>query len=311
MSSMSSLKRGYFIRLVIVLISLASYVQPSWAFKELPDALTNKALSPKLMIETGERFRSQDSYYDAQIGLSLDRIEMSNALFSLAYETFDLSWYQLNHPDLQGLSRPIERIERWRGHLRLPYRLDSHRLWLAEAALADTREQGAQSSLTFEGFLLYSQARNLHQTDFDSWQLGVFVQQSPVETVVLPIVEITFNLSNPNLEGFYGHLGFPKTQLGYHLGPHLRTDVEFVYCQITAGLRKDNGLLANGYSQLKSWRSEWRTTYRIATNLEVYLAVKQTLTREWVRYDKFKTRTGMSDLENTFGYGVGIQWQLW
>lgn len=294
----------------LVVLCLIGFAPPSFAFKALSDEQTSKALTPKVVVETGVRRPSEYSYYAAKVGLKMHKVELNNAVFSLSYETFDLAWSQLNHSSLSDQIRPIATIERWRGHLRLPYRVDDRRLWLAEAAIADTREQGASPTFTFEGYVLYSQARNVRQTDYDSWQLGVFMQQSQVEQILLPIVEITFNLNNPQSQGFYGHVGFPKTQLGYHFGPRWRSEFEFVYCQVTAGLRKDNRLWPKGYAQLKSWRSEWKTTYRFTSEIDMYFSLKYTLSRDWVRYDKFRNKTGHSQLDNTMGYGLGLQWQL-
>ena len=294
----------------LIIISLSLVSIPSYAFKALPDQLSKHALKPKLILETSVRQPAQDSHYRTEIGLNLHKIELKNAIFSISYEQFDLAWSQLNHPDMMGISQPIDTLERWRAHLRLPYRLNTNSLVLAEIALANTTEHHAKTALSYEGFLVYSQARNLAKTDFDSWQLGLFVQQSPVETLILPIIELTFNLNNPYKQGFYGHLGFPKTKLGYHFSPTWRSDIEWVYCQTTAGLRKDNRLLPNGYAQLKSWRTEWKTTHALSPTIDLHFSVKYTLTRDWIRYDQTQKQIGTSDLENTLGYGIGIGWQF-
>ncbi|UQB41981.1 hypothetical protein JX580_09980 [Thiomicrospira microaerophila] len=296
--------------LVLCSTSTGLYTKFSYGFKALPNALTDQALRPSLIMETGVRQKAKDSHYHTKVGLNLHKVELKNALFSLSYEQFDLAWDQLNHPDLSGVAQPIDTLERWRGHLRLPYRIDNQRLWLAEIALANTIEQHAKTSLSYEGFILYSQARNLSKTDFDSWQLGLFIQQSPVETLVLPIIELTFNLNNPHKKGFYGHIGFPKTQLGYHFNPVWQSEFELIYYQTTAGLRDTNPLLPNGYAQLKSWRNEWKTTYALNASIDIHFSIKHTLTREWLRYDHTKKQTGRSDLENTLGYGIGIHWRL-
>lgn len=306
--TLNTLIKQRFFALCLTSMSLCS--MPSYGFKALPDALTDKALKPSLTLETGIRQKAQDSHYHAEVGLSLHKMELKNAIFSISYEQFDLAWKQLNHPALLGLAKPIDTLERWRGHLRLPYRIDDHRLWLAEIAVANTIEQHAKTSISYEGFVLYSQARNLNRTDFDSWQLGLFIQQSPVEMLVLPIIELTFNLNNPQKHGFYGHLGFPKTQLGYHFNPNWRSEIELVYCQTTAGLRDNNPLLPKGYAQLKSWRNEWKTTYSLTPSIDIHFSVKHTLTREWIRYDHTKKKIGTSDLENTLGYGLGLQWRI-
>ena len=264
-------------------------------------------LQPVLQIETAQRDAAKINHHQGAMALKLNKIELYNAIASLSYEQLEFDWKQIDQlPFGDGVKPPIDKIHRLRGHLRLPYRLDENRLLLAELALANTYEQGAKDAWSLESYLLYSQARD----NRDSWQVGLFLQQSSVETLLLPIIELTYNFNNPQREGIYGHLGFPKTQIGFHITPKWRSEVEAVYFQATAKLAPHNSMQADGYAQVKSWRTQWANHYLIRPNLEVNLAIKQTLIRNWINYDASHNQQTNHQVENVPGLSLGLQYRF-
>ena len=264
-------------------------------------------LQPVLLLETAQREAAKVNHHQGSMALSLNKIELHNAIASLSYEQLDFDWHKINQlPFGDGITPPLDKIHRLRTHVRLPYRLDENRLLLAELALANTYEQGAKEAWSLESYVLYSQARDQR----DSWQVGVFVQQSPVEVLVLPIIELTYNFNNAQREGIYGHLGFPKTQIGLHLTPKWRTELEAVYFQATAKLAADNPIQANGYAQVKSWRTQWASHYLIHPKFELSFALKHTLIRNWIDYDASHNKQTEHQVENAPGLSIGLQYRF-
>lgn len=292
---------------LFIAVCLIALVPQAKAMKTASDQDLQQLLQPVLLIETAQRAAAKINHHQGSMALKLNKIELHNAIASLSYEQLDFDWQKIDQlPFGDGTSPPIQTIHRLRGHIRLPCRLDENRLLLAELSLANTYEQGAKDDWSWESYLLYSKARDQR----DSWQFGIFVQQSAVEVLVLPIIELTYNFNNPLREGMYGHLGFPKTQVGVHLTPKWRTELEAVYFQATTKLSADNSIQANGYAQVKSWRTQWVNHYLILPNLELSFALKRTLIRNWINYDASQNKQTEHQVENAPSVSFGLQYRF-
>lgn len=292
---------------LFIAVFLIALVPQAKAMKTASDQDLQQLLQPVLLIETAQRAAAKINHHQGSLAFKLNKIELHNAIASLSYEQLNFDWQKIDQlPFGDGTSPPIQTIHRLRGHIRLPYRLDENRLLLAELALANTYEQGAKDDWSWESYLLYSKAHDQR----DSWQVGIFVQKSAVEVLVLPIIELTYNFNNPLREGMYGHLGFPKTQIGVHLTPKWRTELEAVYFQATTKLSADNSIQSNGYAQVKSWRTQWVNHYLILPNLELSFALKRTLIRNWINYDASHNKQTEHQVENAPSVAFGLQYRF-
>lgn len=262
-----------------------------------------RILKPKFTFETG--YLDQANLNGSQGGFAIDesKFEVGNLLASFSYEKFRFHWHDIDKlPFGDGKTTPIKEMNRFKLFGRLPYQVDEDTLLLGGLGVSATYENEANDSLSYESFVLVSQELNA----VDSWQLGGFIKYHPVQTIILPIFEFTFNYNAPDKQGVYGHIGFPKTQIGYHITPKLRTDLGAIYRQAIAKLADDSPIDASGFSQVKSWRGEWAAYYQAFKQVEFKLALKYTLTREWYSYDKNYKQTQHHYVDNAIGAGLGV-----
>lgn len=207
--------------------------------------------------------------------------ELGNFLASLSHESFDVNWRdQQNLPFASGHPRPVSRVQRYHLKAHVPYRINEQSLWLLHLGAEWAFEKETDDALSVQSYLLYSKKWD----PLNSWQLGVYVNHHPVQTVMLPIVEYTHNFQSPLRQGVYGHLGFPKTQLGLHLSERLRTEVGLVYHQAIIQLAKNSPIESAGYFQSKNWRADWSTFYRLTPKLEVHLGAQLSVSNVLISY---------------------------
>ena len=236
---------------------------------------------------------------NGKLGAEHTKISVGNFLVNASYE-----YYQLQNDDIQSsdLHYPIHQLHEVKLETKVPYPIKKDWLFVGGLKLINAYEKQFSKDFTVQSFGLIS-----HQIKpLLSWQLGGYVSYHPVETQLLPIMVLTYNYQSPEHSGFYGHLGFPKTQIGYHFTPKLRSDIGAIYQQVTGQLAETNLLAANGYFQLTSWRAEWATYYDWSKKLTIKLALKITFDNEIDvfsnQYQKQKNLT----LGNESGFGAGL-----
>lgn len=239
--------------------------------------------------------------------LKHSKFEVGNFLGSLSYERFSVDWNQLaDLPFGDGSTAPISRLQRYRFKSHIPYRFDSRRMILGHLGAEWAYEEESDDSVSVQGYVLYSE----YLDSLSSWQLGGYVSYHPVETVVLPIVEYTYNYPFKQRKGFYGHAGFPKTQLGYFLNQNLRTEAGFFYHQAIVRLANKSIVEPGGFFQSKNWRASWKTHYRMTKRLEAYLTLQTSIANELLLYDKTYRQQDVFEAKNGFGWSLGFGYRF-
>lgn len=260
-------------------------------------------LTPKLELTTSNLNAQAINGSKGQMALSTLEVKLSNVLGGIAYEEFHFDWDRIDQlPFGDGVHNPIEKMTRVQAFGRLPYPIDDKNMLLVGLGLSSTFEKQTDDSYSYDVFGLISH----DLVSNASWQYGAYLQYHPVKTIVLPILEYTFNFNAQHTKDFYGHLGFPKTKIGYYLTPKWKTDFEAIYRQAIAKLDKNSVIDPDGYAQVKSWRGEWALYYLATKQLEIKTAVKYTLTREWYSYDRNYRQTQHHYIDNAIGFGIGL-----
>lgn len=270
------------------------------------DSLADQALAVKLEVD-----------YSSLQGIELNRgggydllhskIKLGNFLASLSHERFAVKWKKQDDlPFANGHTNPLAHVERYHLEVNIPYRLNDKQMWLGHIGAEWAYEKQQDKALSLQGYLLYSDKWGAEST----WQLGAYLNYHPVETVVLPIVEYTYNYPFKNKSGYYGHLGFPKTQLGYFLNPKLRTDIGFVYHQATVQLAQNSVIEAGGFFQSKNWRANWQTYYAVNKQLEVRFGLDLSVSNKLVLHDSRYKKVAHHYADNGAGMHLGISYQF-
>lgn len=209
--------------------------------------------------------------------------EVGNLLASLSYEDFDLTWQEQEKlPFASGVQHPIASVKKYTLKTHIPYRINDQKMWLGHVGAELAYEKEYDRALSLQAFLLYSE----YFSELGSWQLGMVVNYHPVETVVLPIVEYSYNYPFTSRSDYYGHLGFPKTQVGYFIHKRLRTELGLVYHQATVQLADDSAIEPAGFFQSKNWRADWRSFYQFSSELEFVFGLQASVTNKLVLYDQ-------------------------
>ncbi|WP_173291351.1 hypothetical protein [Thiosulfativibrio zosterae] len=252
-----------------------------------------------LTLESSQYRAAKISDSSGKLGAEHSKVSVGNFLVTASYEH-----YQFQNDEIQSsdLHYPIHQLHEVKLETKLPYPLKKDWLLVGGLQLINAYEKQFSKDFTVQGFGLVS-----HQVKpLLSWQLGGYVSYHPVETQILPIMVLTYNYQSPEHRGFYGHLGFPKTQIGYHFTPKLRSDIGAIYQEVTGQLAENNLVAAKGYFQLTSWRAEWATYYDWSKKLAIKLALKMTFDNEIDvfsnQYQKQKNLT----LGNESGFGAGL-----
>lgn len=235
------------------------------------------------------------------------KIEVGNFLANLSYENFAVNWKkQSDLPFYNNVADPIAKVQRYHLKAHIPYRLDDRRLWLGHIGAEWAFEEDTKESLSLQSYLLYSDQYG----DLSTWQLGLYVNHHPVETVVLPIFEYTYNYPFKRKAGYYGHLGFPKTQLGYFINPKLRNDIGFVYHQATVKLAEDSSIEAGGFFQSKNWRASWQTHYQITPQLEARFGLDASVSNKLVLHNRDYQEVDYYYGDYGVGWHLGLSWKI-
>ena len=235
------------------------------------------------------------------------KFEIGNFLVNVAYERFTIDWLQpKNLPFPSENKHPLPAITRYHLQTHIPYRLDHQRLWLGYLGAQWAYEKGADDSLSLQGYLLYSK----HRDELNSWQLGIYLNHHPVETVILPIFEYTYNFPFKRRTGYYGHFGFPKTQLGYHLSSKLRTDIGFVYHQATVKLADNSPIEAGGFFQSKNWRASWQAHYLLNKQVELRFGIAASVSNKLILYSRDYHQQDHFYGNQGLGWHLGVSYRL-
>jgi len=235
--------------------------------------------------------------------LNVTKLEVGNFIANFSYESFAIDWRQLSElPFGNGRTRPLSHLKRYQLKVHLPYRLDKSRLFLTHLGAELAYEDQSDDALSLQAYLLYSKKLDA----LNSWQLGLYVNHHPVETIVLPIIEYTHNFNSPIGQGYYGHLGFPKTQIGYHFTPKLRSELEAVYHQAIVQLAASSVIEPAGYFQSKNWRGEWSTYYQFSKSFEMNVSLQASLSNEMVLYSQAYKEQDHFYGNGGLGFGMGV-----
>lgn len=239
--------------------------------------------------------------------LEHSKLELGNFLVNLAYERFNIDWHKQDKlPFATGIKSPVAAVKRYHLKTHIPYRLDERRMWLGHLGAEMAFETQTKSALSLQAYALYSEYLNR----LASWQLGVYVNHHPVETVVLPIFEYTYNYPFKQRAGYYGHLGFPKTELGYFIHPKLRTDIGFAYHQATVKLADDSPIEQSGIFQSKNWRASWKLHYQINKQLEARLGVDASVSNKLILYNQDHKMVDHYYGDNGLGWRLGLDFRF-
>jgi len=239
--------------------------------------------------------------------LNVAKLEVGNFLANFSYENFTVDWRQLSElPFGDGRARPLSELKRYHLKVHLPYRLDKRRLFLGHLGAELGYEEQSDDALSLQAYLLYSEKLDA----LNSWQLGLYVNHHPVETVILPIFEYTYNFNSPIRQGYYGHLGFPKTQIGYHFTPKIRSELEAVYHQAIMQLAADSVIEPAGYFQSKNWRGQWSTYYQFSKSFEMSVSVQASLSNEMVLYNQAYQEQDHFYGNGGLGVGIGVVYKF-
>ena len=254
-----------------------------------------------------------DNFHNAKIeqGGGYDvkhaKYEIGNFIVSAAYEQFAVDWSGLSQlPFGDGKQVPMSDLQRLtlKGHI--PYRLDEKRMWLGYLAAEWAYEKQMDDALSLQAYLIYSQ----YWQPLKSWQIGAYVNYHPVETLYLPIIEYTYNYPFKNRHGYYGHLGFPKSIVGYFLTPKLRTEAGFFYHQAMVKLAEQSVVEPAGYLQSQNWRASWRTHYQWNSDLELHLGLQTNISNTLTLYDQNNQRQGEYAVNNGVGGNLGFSFRF-
>ncbi len=235
------------------------------------------------------------------------KIEVGNFLLSFAYESFSVNWQdQADLPFATGVKKPLSNLHRYHLQAHVPYRLDDKRMWLGHVGAEWAFEEDVSDSLSLQSYLLYSEKLDKKS----SWQLGVYANYHPVGTILLPIFEYTYNYPFIVRAGYYGHIGFPKTQLGYHLNSNLRTDFGLIYHQAIAKLADDSPIEAGGFFHSKNWRASWQVHYRFTKKLEARFGLQADISNQLVLYDRSYKERDHFYIDQGKGWNLGVSYQF-
>jgi len=239
--------------------------------------------------------------------LNVTKLEVGNFLANVSYEAFAVDWRQFSElPFGNGLSSPLSELQRYHLKLHIPYRLDKNRLILTHLGAELAYEEQSDDALSLQAYTLYSQKLDA----LNSWQLGLYINHHPVETVILPIIEYTYNFNSQERQGYYGHLGFPKTQIGYHFTSKVRSQLEAVYHQAIMQLSDDSVIQPSGYFQSKNWRGEWATYYQISKALEMKMSLQASLSNKMVLYNQAYQEQDHFYGNGGLGVGLGVVYKF-
>lgn len=235
------------------------------------------------------------------------KLEIGNFIANLSYEHFSVDWDEQERlPFATGEKKPLSSLTRYHLQGHIPYRLDNKRLWLAHIGAEWAYETEIKDSLSVQTYLLYSEKLNQK----NSWQLGAYVNYHPVESVVLPIFEYTFNYPFLERRGYYGHVGFPKTLLGYHLNNNLRTDFGLVYHQAIVKLADNSAIEPGGFFQSKNWRASWQLHYRLLPKAEIRVGLQSSISNALVLYNQDYDKKQHFYGDGGFGWNAGVTYRF-
>lgn len=295
--------RLLFLFLLLSFISTASLAQKGQAAQEtdIEDLLAIKLKADYSTLNAVNLNRGGG--YD----LKLAKLELGNFLAKVSYENFAVDWRQFSKlPFGNSQTQPLTVLHRYKFKANLPFRLDKNRLFLAHLGAELGYEKQSDDALSLQAYGLYSEKLD----SLRSWQLGLYINNHPVETVVLPIVEYTYNFNAQIHQGYYGHLGFPKTQIGYHFTPKLRSQLGAVYHQAIMQLSDDSVVESSGYFQSKNWRADWSTYYQISKSFEMKLYLQASLSNKMVLYNHAYKEQDHFYAEGGFGGGIGLVYKF-
>lgn len=235
--------------------------------------------------------------------VTASKVEVGNFLLKGSYESFDIQWQDLHKlPFGNGVDQPVERMHRLRLQSHIPYRFSPGKLILNQVAISATYEKEMDHAFSYQLYSLYSE-------DFSrlgSLQFGLYANIQPVQTVIYPIFEYTYNYASPSKEGIYGHLGFPKTQVGYHLTPKWRAEFAAVYHQAIGKLSKQNALQPSGYIQSKNWRGVLAVHHQLTKSVELSLGLHANLTNQLVLFNQQHQRLDHYYINEGAGLSLAI-----
>jgi len=288
--------------LLSVVISNVSFAASSSAEQKTVDDL----LAIKLHLDQSE-FAGVQLNKGGGYDWSHSKLEVGNFLLNFSVEKFAIDW---NHQDglafARNVEKPLAEVERYYLKAHFPYRLDNQRLWLGHLGAEWAYENEVDDALSVQAFLLYSEYLN----SMRSWQLGMYLNHHPVESVLLPIIEYTYNYPFKERTGYYGHIGFPKTQLGYFINSQLRTDIGFVYHQATIKLAEESLIQPGGFFQSKNWRTSWQLHYLISKEVEVRLGVDASISNKLILYNRDYEEVDYYYGDKGAGWHLGLSYQF-
>lgn len=292
--------------LIFVFVFVTPQLFADDALQPGADKSIEELLAVKLNVDI-DNFRNAKFERGGGYDVKHFKYEIGNFLVSASYEKFAVDWSGLSQlPFGDSQKSPMSDLQRFtlKGHI--PYRLDENRMWLGYLAGEWAYEDQMDDSLSLQAYLIYSQ----YWTSLKSWQVGVYVNYHPVETLYLPIIEYTYNFPFKSHDGFYGHLGFPKSIVGYFLNPKFRTEAGFFYHQAMVKLSEQSVVEPAGYFQSQNWRASWRTYYQWNSDLELHLGIQTNISNNLTLYNQDYLRQGEYAVNNGVGGNLGFSFKF-
>lgn len=130
--------------------------------------------------------------------------------------------------------------------------------------------------------------------------LGVAGRYHPVESLVLPIVGLSWNEATP--QGFSAQIGFPRSSLSYRFNPGLALHLKMIeFNQYTYRLADDSDVERSGYMKVEDMIAGVQLDYSPIRHLTLEASLSYTIDRTLTSYDSDGNNENEYDVDNALG----------
>ncbi|MCB2191015.1 MAG: hypothetical protein KQI62_05585 [Deltaproteobacteria bacterium] len=133
-----------------------------------------------------------------------------------------------------------------------------------------------------------------------SLMLGVAGRYHPVESLVLPMVGLSWNEHTP--QGFSAQIGFPRSSLSYRFSKSLALHLKMIeFNQYTYRLADDSDVEPSGYVKVDDMIAGVQLDYSPMEHLSLEASLSYTINRTFTTYDDDGNNENEQDVDNAMG----------
>lgn len=275
----------------LLLLSSISFLQA----QEQKPSLLESIVQPKVTLQSDFLSDAKFKGYEGSVKTYKQKIQINNGFGGISYSRWDFDWNQEQDLPFYKGKTPIDSMRRVKIYANLPVSINDQWFMLNSINLNTTFEKEYADSLGAGIFSFFSYKLD----DEHSFQMGAFANYHPVKSLALPVLGYTYRVRKNN--GLTMVLGFPRTYIGYHLGPSLLFNAGMIYSQAVIRLADDSGIEPQGYSEAKDFNSNIGLRYTINVKWEISADLLYAFKRDFTIYDRNENEVDSYSIDPSVG----------